>query len=62
MRKHTTWTIIMATLTVIYVVLIHVYVSRNDAHGHLSLLYLSLHFGCVIPCGLMAVRIIMFVE
>lgn len=62
MKKHIAWSIIIAILTVIYVALIHVFAVRNDEHGHLSLQYLLLHFIGVIPCGIMAVRIILCVE
>ncbi len=36
--------------------------DRNDARGHLSLLYLLLHFTGVIPCGIATVRILICVE
>lgn len=54
--------IIIAVLTIIYTALIHIYVDRNDARGHLSLLYLLLHFVGVIPCAITAVTVIIYIE
>lgn len=54
--------VIISILTILYVVFIHVFVNRNDVKGHLLTNYLLFHFLGVIPCVIMAVRVITYVE